>query len=462
MSHHDEGLLGCLFVQQKSRERMSFSRRQFFTLAGAGASCAVLAAPLRALYSREAGGKSVFGQGYGKLQADPNGLLDLPEGFRYKAFSRTGEMMKDGNPVPGNHDGMAAFAGSNKTTILVRNHELSPSSSTTVVAPENKKYDRLGRGGTTTLIVGANRELIKDYASLAGTYRNCAGGSTPWGSWISCEESTATPDTNTPGNANNVSKMHGYNFEVPARATGLVEPIPLVGMGRFNHEAIAVDPKTGIVYQTEDRGDSLFYRFIPKRSGFLQAGGVLEALKIKGRPQAITKTGFTIGQSMAVEWVRIEEVNPVLDTVRVEGFAKGAAQFSRGEGIAYGNGEVYFACTNGGAASKGQVWRYIPGKKPDEGGTIELFVEPNDATVLESPDNVIVSPFGDVFLCEDGDGTDYVVGVNSQGELYQFARNALNDSEFCGVCFSPDGRTMFLNIQSPGITFAIWGPWRRQ
>lgn len=165
---------------------------------------------------------------------------------------------------------------------------------------------------------------------------------------------------------------------------------------------------------------------------------------------------------MAVEWVRIEDVNPVLDTVRVEGFAKGAAQFSRGEGIAYGNGEIYFACTNGGGASKGQVWRYIPGNKPNEGGILELFVEPNDATVLESPDNVIVSPFGNVFLCEDGDGTDYVVGVNSQGELYQFARNALNDSEFCGVCFSPDGRTMFLNIQSPGITFAIWGPWRRQ
>lgn len=440
---------------------MTVSRRQFFTLASAGATSALLAAPLKAIYSREANGRPIVGNGYGGLQTDRNGLLDLPKGFQYRAFSRTGDTMSDRNPVPGNHDGMAAFAGSKGTTILVRNHELSPSSSTNVAAPESKKYDFLASGGTTTLIVGANRELIKDYASLAGTYRNCAGGATPWGSWISCEENTSTPETNTPNNANNVSKLHGYNFEVPSSATGLVDPMPLVSMGRFNHEAIAVDPRTGIVYQTEDRDDSLFYRFIPTQPGVLQAGGVLEALKIKNRPQAITKTGFTVGQSMEVEWVRIDDVNPALDTVRVEGFTKGAAQFTRGEGLAYGNGEVYFTCTDGGAAGKGQVWRYIPSRYPQDGGTIELFVEPNEATVLESPDNIIVSPFGDLFLCEDGDGTNYVVGVNSRGQLYQFARNSLNDSEFAGVCFSPDGQTMFLNIQDPGITFAIWGPWRK-
>lgn len=438
------------------------SRRQFFTFVGAGASCAVLAAPLKALYAKEATGKSVFGKGYGALQKDPNGLLDLPRGFQYRAFSRTGDIMSDRHPVPGNHDGMAAFKGAKGTTILVRNHELSPSSNTPVIAPKNKQYDPLASGGTTTLIVGANRELIKDYATLAGTYRNCAGGATPWGSWISCEENTSTPDTNTPNDLDNVSKLHGYNFEVPSTATELVDPMPLVSMGRFNHEAIAASPRTGIIYQTEDRGDSLFYRFIPKKPGVLQAGGVLEALKIKDKPQANTKTGFRIGDRLQVEWVRIEDVNPVLDTVRVEGFTKGAAQFSRGEGIAYSNGEMYFTCTNGGAAGKGQVWRYIPGRNSTDGGTIELFVEPNDVTVLENPDNIIVSPFGDIFLCEDGDGTNYVVGVNPQGELYQFARNQFNDSEFCGVCFSPDGQTMFVNIQDPGITLAIWGNWRKR
>ncbi len=441
---------------------MTVSRRKFFALASVGASYAVLADPLKALYAREAGGRPIVGQGYGPLQADPNGLLDLPKGFQYRAFSRTGDMMSDNIPVPGAHDGMGAFPGAGGTTILVRNHELSPSSSTKVIAPDKKKYDPLARGGTTTLIVGANRKLIRDYASLAGTYRNCAGGATPWGSWISSEENTSTPDTNTPDGTNNVSKYHGYNFEVPSSATELVDPIPLVSMGRFNHEAIAVDPRTGIVYQTEDRRDGLFYRFIPNQPGVLQAGGVLEALKIKNKPQAITKTGFTIGDRMDVEWVRIDDVNPVLDTVRVEGFAKGAAQFTRGEGATYGNDDVYFACTDGGAAGKGQVWRYIPSRYPQDGGTIELFVEPNDASVLESPDNIILSPFGDLFLCEDGAGTDYVVGVNSRGQLYQFARNSLNDSEFAGVCFSPDGQTMFVNIQTPGITFAIWGPWRKR
>jgi hypothetical protein len=256
---------------------MTLSRRQFFTLAGAGTATAVLASPLKALYAREARGSAVRGGGYGPLVADPNKLLDLPQGFQYQAFSRTGEIMSDGNPVPDAHDGMAAFAGPNNTVILVRNQELRPTSSTQVVG--SPKYDNLCRGGTTTLIVGPNRQLIKHYASLAGTYRNCAGGVTPWGSWISCEENTSTPASDT-----SVSKWHGYNFEVPANASGLVNPVPLIEMGRFNHEAVAIDPKTGIVYQTEDRGDGLFYRFIPKQPGNLNAGGVLQALVIKGKP----------------------------------------------------------------------------------------------------------------------------------------------------------------------------------
>lgn len=445
---------------------MALSRREFVSLAGASAAGTVLVSPLKAFYAREAQGQSIRGIGYGSLQPDPNNLLDLPRGFQYRAFSRTGDMMSDGSLVPGDHDGMAAFAGARNTTILIRNHELSPDEVTKpkVKAPLNKQYDILSRGGTTTLIVGADRKLIKDYASLAGTYRNCAGGRTPWGSWISCEETTATPAT-TPGSA---LKMHGYNFEVPISAKSPVDPIPLVAMGRFNHEAVAVDPKTGIVYETEDQRDGLFYRFIPNQPGKLSAGGVLEALKIKGTPQAKTFAGFPVGKPMEVEWVRIENPNPATDTVRQEGFAKGAAQFTRGEGIWYGKGEFYFCCTNGGSIDPttgstnglGQVWRYVPGRT-NKDGTIELFVEPNNKSVLDSPDNIVVSPFGDLFICEDGDGEQFVVGVTPQGELYHFARNAINDREFAGACFSPDGRTMFVNIQDPGITFAIWGPWRR-
>jgi len=446
---------------------MALSRRQFFTLAGAGTATAVLASPLKALYARPARGRLVRGGGYGNLIVDPNGLLDLPKGFQYRAFSRTGDIMSDGNPVPADHDGMAAFPGANNTVILVRNHELSPTETNKpgLIAPTNKQYDSNNRGGTTTLIVGPNRELISHYASLAGTNRNCAGGPTPWGSWITCEETTETPAT-TPINL----KPHGYNFEVPANASGPVDPIPLIAMGRFNHEAVAVDPKTGIVYQTEDRGDSLFYRFIPNQRGNLKAGGVLQALVIKGKPQVNTSNKPTktipVGEPLEVEWVTIDNPNPDNDNaptgVRYQGYAKGAAQFTRGEGAWYGNGEVYFTCTNGGAAGAGQVWRYVPGTTAQQGGTIELFVEPDDPYILDAPDNVVVAPTGDLFLCEDGPNTQYVVGVNPGGQLYQFARNALNDSEFAGACFSPSGQTMFVNIQTPGITFAIWGPWRLQ
>ncbi len=438
---------------------MSLSRRQFFTLAGASAAGAVLMSPLEALYTKAARGQLVSGGGYGPLIPDPNGLLDLPRGFQYRAISRTGDMMNDGNPVPGGHDGMGAFPGPNNTTILIRNHELSPNSATQVVG---LKYDNLCKGGTTTLIVGANRQIQSHFASLAGTYRNCAGGTTPWGSWISSEENTSTPATNDPVNTTgNVNQRHGYNFEVPANAKTTVTPVPLKAMGRFNHEAVAIDPKTGIVYETEDRGNGLFYRFIPNQPGKLVEGGVLEALKIKGMPQAITKTNFPVRQPMQVEWVRIDNPDPDTDTVRVEGFSKGAAQFTRGEGIWYGNGEFYFCCTDGGAAGRGQVWRYVPGKTAQEGGTLELFVEPNNVNVLDSPDNIVVAPFGDLIICEDGSGEQFVVGVTPKGELYQFARNAINNSEFAGACFSPDGQTMFVNIQTPGTTFAIWGPWAK-
>lgn len=439
---------------------MALSRRQFFTLAGAGAATTVLASPLKALYARQANGLSVHGGGYGALVPDPNKLLDLPPGFQYRTLSRTGDLMSDGSTVPGNHDGMAAFPGPNNTVILVRNHELSPSAATQVVG--SPKYDPNCKAGTTTVIAGPNREVLEHYGSLSGTIRNCAGGPTPWGSWISCEEDTSTPASNAA-----LTKQHGYNFEVPANARGLVDPEPLIAMGRFNHEAVAVDPRTGIVYQTEDRGDSLFYRFIPNQYGNLRAGGILQALVITGKPQVNTSNRPTptipVGQSLQVEWVTIDNPNPDNDNsptgVRYQGYAKGAARFSRGEGIWYGNGEFYFTCTNGGVAGCGQVWRYVPGSTPQQGGTIELFVEPNDNKILDFPDNIVVAPTGDLFLCEDGDGDNFVVGVTPNGQLYPFARNAINDSEFCGACFSPNGQTMFVNIQNPGITFAIWGPW---
>ncbi|MGF1485566.1 MAG: alkaline phosphatase PhoX [Prochloraceae cyanobacterium] len=427
---------------------MSFSRRNFLTLAGASAATVVLASPLKNLYANVKAGKTISSEGFGNLTRDPQGILDLPAGFQYRAFSRTGDKMSDGNLVPQDHDGMAAFRGPNNTTIVVRNHEISPNQPNPVNAPDNKKYDRLCRGGTTTLIIdNKDRSLIKDYVSLAGTIRNCAGGSTPWGSWISCEEDVSTPDSQK------VALKHGYNFEVPA-VGGLVDPVPLKAMGRFNHEAIAVDPVTGYVYQTEDRDDSCIYRFRPKQPGDLQAGGFLDALVIKNMPKTNTSINLALGDTMPVEWIQLEDVDPQRDTLRYEAQSKGAAIFKRGEGICYGNGEIYWTCTSGGKAGRGQVFRFDPIAQ-----TLQLFVESPGINVLDYPDNLTMSPFGDLMMCEDGWGEQFLVGVNAEGQCYKFARNALNNSEFAGVCFSPDGKTMFVNIQRPGITLAVWGNW---
>jgi uncharacterized protein len=438
---------------------MLISRRRFLTAAALGTAGTALAHPLQQLYARAVAGQSLVAKGYGSLVRDPQGVIDLPTGFRYQIFSRTGDKMADGNRVPGNHDGMAAFAGPNNTTILVRNHELNPDAPIGTVAPAAKTYDARGKGGTTTLVINSERQLVRDFVSLAGTSRNCAGGPTPWGSWLTCEEVVSTPATNQPGSLLNVEQPHGYIFEVPASATGPVEPIPLKAMGRFYHEAVAVDPGTGIVYETEDRIDGRFYRFIPNQPGKLAAGGVLEALRIQGQPRAITTTNFPVGQKLPVEWVKIEEPDPAEDTLRGEAYQKGAAQFSRGEGMCYSKGSIYFTCTNGGGKGCGQVWRYIPGKTAQEGGAIELLVESTDPTVLDFPDNLVMAPSGDLVICEDGSGGNNLVGLTPQGQLYTLAHNALNQNEFAGVCFAPDGQTLFVNIQDPGMTLAIWGPW---
>ncbi len=434
---------------------MSLSRRNFLTLAGLSMTTGMGSISLNNLYTRLAKGQNPLSKGLGKLVRDPNGILDLPQGLRYGIISQVGKPMSDGTPVPTSFDGMASFRGKNGQTILVRNHELSPVQSSGVITKNEFKYDKLSQGGTTTVIVNRDRTLNQEFVSLAGTNRNCSGGTTPWGSWISCEEETSTPQTNETGNPNNVSVKHGYNFEVPT-IRKLVKPVPLIAMGRFRHEAIAVDLKTGYVYQTEDQNDSCFYRFRPNKPGNLKAGGILEALVIEGMPRVDTSINYPLNQPKSVKWVQLEEVDPEQDTLRYEAQSKGAAIFKRGEGICIGNGEFYFTCTSGGKAEKGQIFRYNPVAEK-----ISLFVESPGEGVLDYPDNLILSPFGDLIVCEDGAGEQFLIGITPAGKYYRLAYNRLNNSEFAGVCFSPDGQTMFVNIYSPGLTLAIWGNWTK-
>ena len=427
------------------------------------------------------------GMGYGPLVPDPHKILDLPEGFTYRVISREGERMDDGLRVPGHCDGTASFAGPAGKTLIVRNHELRPTDLVSgPFGPKNnllnllkpdRFYDRgggrnPGLGGTTTLVYDTRTgQVERQFLSLAGTIRNCAGGPTPWGSWITCEE-----DVSRAGD-NGLEHDHGYNFEVPASAAiGLADPVPLKAMGRFYHEAIAVDPKSGIIYQTEDRGDGLIYRFIPDVPGKLIAGGRLQALVVADAPSLDTRNWETpavrVGQRLAVTWMDVDDIDSPLDDLRHRGFAAGAARFARGEGMWYGNDAIYFACTNGGSAKKGQVWRYIP--SPHEGthraveapGMLELFIEPNDGSLVENADNLTVASWGDLVLAEDGVGEQasekqFLVGVTPDGKLYPLARNAQNSAELAGVNFSPDGSTLFVNLFSPGATLAITGPWRR-
>lgn len=233
---------------------------------------------------------------------------------------------------------------------------------------------------------------------------------------------------------------------------------------------MATDPRSGVVYETEDAGNGLIYRYIPHAKGLLGKGGRLQALAVRDIPSLDTRNwdptpAVLVGEKLDTHWIDLENVESPNNDLRFQGFSKGAARFARGEGMWYGFDAVYFACTSGGFATKGQVWRYTPSpfeatnREVVDPGKLELFIEPNDGGLVENCDNVTVTPWGDLILCEDGPGGDFLVGVTRDGEIYKFARNATKASEFAGATFSPDATTLFVNIQSRGITLAITGPW---
>lgn len=409
--------------------------------------------------------------GYGPLSPKPD-LRDsveriaLPDGFLYRSFGVAGAPMSDGNPTPLAHDGMAAFPLANGNIRLIRNHEdRNGPGAGSVLGDPAKKYDPLGGGGTTSLEVHpVTRMLINDFVSINGTIVNCAGGLTPWESWLTCEESVAGP-------AQGWGKPHGYVFDVPVLAGGPVSAIPLSALGRFVHEAVAIDPATGIVYETEDSGTtSGFYRFVPDVPGHL-GSGKLQMLAVKGKPNYNTTQGQRVNKPLPVEWFDINDPDPPVvtsETIFNQGYAAGGANFARLEGVWYGNGAIYFNSTSGGDAGLGQVWEYRPLGK--SGGQLMLIFESPSAAIMESPDNICVSPRGGLVLCEDGDGDQYVWGLTPSGTIFDFALNLQGTREWAGACFSPDGQTLFVNRQGgtsfplaagdEGITFAIWGPWQ--
>jgi secreted PhoX family phosphatase len=407
--------------------------------------------------------------GYGELIEDPKGILDLPKGFSYRVFSREGDAIARNVVVPASHDGMAAFRAGPFATWLVRNHEISAEDvEEDGIAPvshvRGATYDPEGSGGTTTLLVGHDRRLLHQRISLAGTENNCAGGPTPWQTWLTCEE-----DDNV------LSKPHGYVFEVDPVFGG--NPVPIVGMGRFEHEAVAFDSR-GRPYLTED-ADSPFgciYRFIPRNplcgNGSLHAGGTLSALAVEGLSTDLSAVQ-TPGTVLPVRWIPVPNPNPGEDDtpVREQVIALGATQVQKAEGIwTDKDGSIWFVSSRGGgpgaedeedrsaAAHGGQIFRYDPKTQ-----TIELVVVFASDSPFDGPDNITVSPYGYALACTDGEDDQWLVGINEEGTTFPFAFNPGGDDEFAGATFSPNGDTLFVNLQSsPALTFAIWGPFGRR
>ncbi|WDA39680.1 alkaline phosphatase PhoX [Erythrobacter sp. BLCC-B19] len=404
--------------------------------------------------------------GYGPLQPDPQGLLDLPEGFSYRVISRLGDAMDDGGTVPDRADGMGCFDLGNGEIALVRNHELQPrhDAGGPIAKGFGKRNGEFVPGGTTTIVLDAKSLQVKrQFRSLGGTIRNCSGGVTPWGSWLTCEEAPTGPGQPY---GDGLERSHGWVFEVPASARGLVDPVPLTAMGRFNHEAAAVDPATGIVYMTEDRDEGVLYRFLPKTPGKLAEGGRLQAMVVEG----LTDTrnwntpAMPVGKPFKVSWVDLDEVEAPKDDLRLRAAAKGAALVARGEGlhmgVRRGVSEVFACCTSGGAKQLGQILKLTVGQA-GQADMVELFFESESTDQFNFGDNLTVAASGHLIVCEDQYTPvvdNHIRGITPDGRAYDIARLTAQ-TELAGACFSPDGKVLFVNAYDPTATLAITGPW---
>lgn len=385
----------------------------------------------------------------GALRPDPQGILDLPEGFTYRVIDRRGDPMSDGFVTPGRYDGMACFDGPEPGTwTVLRNHENGTRMRELGPAPDGRAIEHAYRagmpGGVTRVVVDAET-LQRRSANLvlAGTLLNCAGGPSPWG-WLSCEET--------------VDRGHGYVFVCDPRADRVAPARPVPAFGRFRHEAACVDAARGIVYLSEDREGGCLYRFVPHDPA-VPFEGRLEAMRVRGRARFRTDTQLRAGERVEIDWVPIAEPDPDEDTVRVGAKQQGAAIVRRGEGLAFGEEGgrpvVVVSATEGGRARLGQILRLDP---EGDGGELSVIAESTDQDDFDMPDNLVLAPHGHLYFCEDGHARNHVRGLGPDGVVYDFARNALSRSELVGVCFSPDGATMFVGIQQEGVLLGVRGP----
>ncbi|MER7641255.1 alkaline phosphatase PhoX [Streptomyces sp. NPDC126522] len=431
-------------------------------------------------------GHGHVGVGYGPLIADPDGLLALPAGFKYRVITHSGKTkLESGEFTPSNHDGTSTFDGPRGATLLVNNHELAgPRAQWPHPVPltEGLVYDPAAAGGCT--VVEVRRDHVAEWVGIAGTATNCAGGNTPWDTWLTCEE------TEDKAGTNGFTKDHGYVFEVdPVDRRANRNPKPIKALGRYAHEAVVVDPKRGHLYLTEDASgpNGLLYRWTPpehfhhgrgKLRTLADDAGVLQAFKCfdsGGKFIDDLSRATKIGTVYGVDWVDVPDRDAKTVSVRKQ-FAAGQVTRARKlEGMWWGDGGTYivssYARTESPVQHDGAVWFYDPKRRTL---TLKVLIgvnpDPSVDGAFDGPDNITVSPYGGLVIAEDGEGVQHLFGATDSGRTYPIARNELNIgtedkpeySEFTGVTFSPDGKTLYANIQTPGIMLAITGPWKRQ
>jgi len=491
-------------------DRRTFLRNTAAAIVG---TVGVAAGPFGGLVARAATTGPKFAAengGYGPLGPvtdlrDGVTRLLLPDGFQYRSFGvRNTSLTEETTLTPGRHDGMAAFSWRNGKIRLIRNHEQTQPVPVGAFGDTTNAYDAQAPGGTTTLEISPQADEVKSWVSLNGTTFNCAGGASPWGSWITCEETPNGVDQQRsfligPGAPDDLTYLqkHGYLYEVPvSRGPGELETAePIRSAGRFAHEAAAVDPATGTVYMSEDdfAYASGFFRYVPpnnpQKDKRIADGGRLQVLGVipDGGTSPVTidlSVNQVPGTSYQVGWIPIEDPDPTFapglsndQAARVvfqEGESKGAAQFSRLEGMEYFNRKIFFVSTEGGGpfvsdpppnssagfgGGYGQVWMYDLSKE-----TLTLVFESPGPDVLDFPDNITISPRRkSVMLCEDSPSGNMLRALTTDGLIFDFALNNLagGADEFAGATFGPGGQVLYTNMQSNGFTFAIWGPWER-
>ncbi|MFP5021178.1 alkaline phosphatase PhoX [Pseudonocardia phyllosphaerae] len=478
-SLHDSHHAGTNHTDTDGLSRRSLLRAS--ALAGLGIG---LSGTVGTLASPEAFADPSPAAGYGPVVADPRKLLALPRGFRYTVVAEAGvtRLTDGGEPTPSDTDGTACFPGPRNGYTLVNNHEIGGDEPHRVPNRPGLTYDPAGGGGTTNVDVGRDGTRIGEYVSVAGTHNNCAGGVTPWGTWLSCEETEAKAGTS------GLTKDHGFVFEVSPRGAENPgnSPVPLKMLGRFSHEAVAVDPRNHTIYLTEDAAgpNGLLYRWIPPK-GFHGATWALKAIaeapggSTAGTFQAMRATcdgrhvrdlseATKVGTTYRVEWSDVPDRLAASVSTRKQLPEDRITRSRKFEGAWWGDGGAYivasYARLDDGSVHPhdGQIWFYDPAKQTI---TLKVIFPVNttpdqDGSNYDGPDNITVSPYGGVVVAEDGEGVQHLLGVDGAGRPYTMARNDLNGSEFTGPNFSPDRAFLFAGIQSPGHVLAITGPWR--